>query len=140
MRSLNRVMLIGHLGADPELRQTKSGANLVSFPLATNATVRQQNGEKREVVDFHRVIAWGKLAEICNEYLGKGTAVYLEGKIVNHSFVDKEGNKHYRTEIMADELNILTWKKNKSGGQDVGLENVGQEEIDIVEEDLVEAA
>lgn len=141
MRSLNRVMLIGHLAADPELRQTKAGVSMVTFPLATNATLRDKNGGRKEVVDFHRVISWGRLAEICAEYLVKGTAVYLEGKIVNRSFDDKNGERHYRTEIVADELNILTWKRGgENSHTEVGLEKVGQEEIEVAEEEMAEVA
>lgn len=124
MRSLNRVMLIGHLAADPELRQTKNGHTVVSFPMATNRVLNSKDGTKRELVDFHRVLAWNKLAEICNQYLVKGMAVYVEGRLANHSFDDKDGNKHFRTEIVSDELNILTWKKSKAGKPEIGIEEM----------------
>ncbi len=138
MRSLNRVMLIGHLAAEPETRQTKNGHTVVNFPVATNKVFKAEDGTKREIVDFHRILAWNKLGEICGQYLQKGTAVYLEGRLVNRSFDDKEGHKHYRTEIVADGINILTWKKTKSGTAEVGIENVvaSQEEH---EEELVAA-
>ena len=87
------------------------------------------------MVDFHRVLAWDKLAEVCNQYLVKGMALYIEGRLANHSFDDKEGNKHYRTEIVTDELNILTWKKTKSGDQQIGIEAVAgvqEEERELV--------
>lgn len=135
MRSLNRVMLIGHLAADPELRQTKNGHTVVVFPVATNRVLRGDNGEKREAVDFHRVLAWDKLAEICNQFLVKGMAIYVEGRLVNRSFDDSEGKKHYRTEIVVDDLNILTWKKSKSGIQEIGIElmpGVEEEKDDLV--------
>lgn len=128
MRSLNRVMLIGHLAADPELRETKSGKVVANFPLATNRFVRDENGEKREVADFHKVLAWGRLGEICQEYLVKGVAIFLEGRIINSSFDDKEGHRHYRTEIVADGVNILTWKKTKNGSEEVEIESLEEEE------------
>ncbi|MBI5753588.1 single-stranded DNA-binding protein [Candidatus Peregrinibacteria bacterium] len=124
MKSLNKVMLIGHLAADPELKQTKNGHTVVNFPVATNRVFRNGDGSKREIVDFHRVVAWNKLGEICGSYLFKGVAIYMEGRLANRSFEDSEGKKHYRTEIVADELNILTSKKNKSGNTEIGIENV----------------
>jgi len=127
MRSLNRAMLIGHIAADPELRQTKDGLSVANFPLATNHFVKGDNGEKREFADFHRIIAWGKLGEICEEYLKKGMAVYVDGRIVNRSFDDKEGKKHYRTEIIAETLNILTWKRGKSGKGEIEISEVSEE-------------
>jgi len=117
MRSINRVVLMGHLAADPEARQTKEGIHVVSFPMATNKMVNDGSGGKKEVVDFHRVIAWRSLADISAQYLQKGMAVYLEGRLMNRSFDDKNGNKHYRTEIIADSLNILTWKRTAKGGE-----------------------
>ena len=124
------MMLIGHLAADVEFRQTKGGTSVAYFPVATNRNTKTESGEKKEVADFHRVIAWGRLAEICDEYLAKGTTVYIGGRLINHSFEDKEGNKHYRTEIVADKLNILTWKKSK-GKEEVGIEDLDEETVDI---------
>ena len=127
MRSLNRVMLIGHLAADPELRQTKSGHTVTTFPVATNRFSKSESGEKRSIADFHRVVAWEKLGEICSDYLQKGMAVYLDGRIVNSSYEDKNGVRQYRTEIMADGLNILTWKKSRNGVDEVAIEEVDKE-------------
>ena len=121
-------MLIGHLAADPELRQTKNGHTVVNFPIATNRVFRNEDGSKKEIVDFHRILAWNKLGEICGEYLRKGQAIYLEGRLTNHSFDDNDGKKHFRTEIVADGLNILTWKKNKSGNGEIGIEEVVEKE------------
>lgn len=125
-------MMIGNLAADPELKQTKSGVSLSVFTVATNRTVLDHEGNKREITDFHRVIAWSKLAEVCSQYLVKGMAVFIEGRLVNRSFDDKEGNRHYRTEISLEDLNILTWKKSKSGG------NVEVESITTTEKQDVE--
>jgi len=136
MRSINRVVLMGHLAADPELRQTKTGIAVTQFPLATNYLAKDKNGEKSENTDFHRVVAFRGLADVCKKYLVKGMAVYLEGKIMNNSFDDKNGNKHYRTEIVADNLNILTWKKTKNGEGEVAVKDIPEAEK---EEDLVTA-
>lgn len=137
MRSLNRVMLIGHLTADVDIRQTKNGHTVASFSIATNQVLKSEDGTKRELTDFHRVVAWEKFGQMCSQYLIKGMAVYLEGRLVNRSFDDKEGNRHYRTEIVAETLNILTWKKSKTGQQEVGMEVMpGVEEK---EEELVAA-
>ena len=136
MRSLNRVMLIGHLAADVEMRQTKNGHTVVNFPLATNYIAKNEDGSKRELTDFHRVIAWNGFGQMCGQYLKKGMAVYLEGRLLNRSFDDKEGKRHYKTEVVAEDLNILTWKKVKTG-QEVGIEAMpGVEER---EEELVAA-
>lgn len=136
MRSINRVVLMGHLAADPELRQTKTGVVVTQFPLATNYTVKEKNGEKSEMADFHRIVAFRGLADICNKYLNKGMAVYVEGKLMNNSFDDKNGNRHYRTEILADNLNILTWKKSKTGEGEVAVKDIPEVSR---EEDLVTA-
>jgi single-strand DNA-binding protein len=133
MRSLNQVMLIGHMAADVEFRQTKDGLSVATFPVATNRNVKT-DGEKKEIADFHRVVAWGKLADICNEFLVKGMAVYISGRIINRSFDDKEGNRHYRTEIVAEKLNILTWKKSKAGKEELGIEDLDPEVAENAEE------
>jgi single-strand DNA-binding protein len=130
MRSLNKVMLIGHLAADVELRQTKKGSPVANFPIAINRMIQGEEG-KTETVDFHRIVVWGRLAEVCDEYLVKGMAVYIEGRLINHSFDDKDGKKQFRTEITADNVNFLTWKKEKSndGKPAVSLEPVGKEAV-----------
>ncbi|MBD3341669.1 MAG: single-stranded DNA-binding protein [Candidatus Lokiarchaeota archaeon] len=128
MRSLNRVMLIGHLAADVDYRQTKGGVPVANFPIAINRVIIGKNGEKTETVDFHRVVVWRGLADVCAEYLAKGIAVYVDGRLVNRSFEDKEGNKHYRTEVVADNVNFLTWKKSKSGKGEVSLEALADED------------
>lgn len=133
MKSLNRVMLIGHLAADPEARQTKSGISVVNFPIATNHLTKDENGEKKEIVDFHRIVAWGKLADVCEEYLCKGMAVYVEGRLINRSYEDKDKNRHYMTEIVIHDLNILTWKKSKSGKEELNIEKLPEGEEEVVE-------
>jgi len=124
------VMLMGHLAADPELRHTKSGVSVSNFSVATNRFSYDDGGEKSEVTDFHRIVVWNKLADIVSKYLVKGSAVYIEGKIVNRSFEDKEGKRHFRTEIVAENLNILTWKKSSTGAVDVDIKPVVEDSDD----------
>lgn len=133
-------MLIGHLAADPELRQTMNGHSVANFPLATNRKAMDGEGKKREVADFHRIIAWRGLADICGKYLKKGMPVLVEGRLINRSFDDKEGNRHFRTEIVADELNILTSRKAKGGNDVVGIKEIPEAETlreEAVEEEAV---
>jgi single-strand DNA-binding protein len=139
MRSFNRVMFMGHLAADVNLRQTKNGTHVANFPLAINRMIRGENGAKRETVDFHRVVVWGALADVCNKYLGKGLAVYVEGRLINRSFEDKEGNMHYRTEVVAENVNFLTWKKSKAGESLVVESVAGNDDLGEEAEGVTEA-
>lgn len=140
MRSLTRVMLLGHLAADPETRQTKNGHSLAVFPVAVNRVYLGKDGKKNEIVDFHRIVAWSKLGEICEKYLKKGMAVLVEGRLINRSFDDKEGNRHFRTEVYADYLNILTWRKSKGGVSQLAVENVAGEAEEQEHDDVEVAA
>ena len=119
MRSVNKVILVGHLAADPEVFTTKTGKTRATFPVATHRATTS-DGEKKEVTDYHRVVTWGKLGEICAKFLAKGVGVYLEGKILNRAY-EKDGERKYMTEIRADEINLLTFKK-KGGVEHVSLE------------------
>jgi len=103
----NKVQLIGHLGNVPEVRTTESGKKLVKFSVATNEVYRNSNGEKIKETQWHSLIAWGKVAEIAEKYLLKGTEVAIEGKLINRNFTDKEGNKKYVTEVQVNELLLL---------------------------------
>jgi len=122
MRSLNKVMMIGHLVADPELRVTPGGKSIAKFRIATNRDWVSSDGEKNEMTDFHKVIVWQKLAEIVGKNLSKGAAIYLEGRIANSNYKDKSGNSHAITEIVGDEIKFLSYKKGKLG-----------EEVNLVE-------
>jgi single-strand DNA-binding protein len=119
MRSVNKVILVGHLAADPEQFTTKAGRVRVTFPIATHRDTTSE-GAKKEVTDYHRVVTWGKLAEICGRYLAKGQGVYVEGMVLNRAY-EVAGQRRYMTEIRADEVNMLTWKK-KDGVTRVTLE------------------
>ena len=117
MASINKVILVGRLGKDPEIRSTPSGTSVAKFSLATDDRYTDKNGEKQERTEWHNITAWGKLAEICGQYLKKGKLVYIEGKIRTDSWDDKEtGQKRYRTEIVADTMQMLDRKGDESGG------------------------
>jgi len=103
----NKVQLIGHLGNVPEVRTTETGKKLVKFSVATNEVYRNSSGEKIKETQWHNLIAWGKVADIAEKYLLKGTEVAIEGKLINRNYTDKEGNKKYVTEIQVNELLLL---------------------------------
>jgi single-strand DNA-binding protein len=99
--SVNKVILLGRLGQDPELKYTASGAAVCNFSLATSEAWTDKSGQKQEKTEWHRVVVWSKLAEVCNQYLSKGREAYVEGKLQTRSWDDKDGNKRYTTEINA---------------------------------------
>jgi single-strand DNA-binding protein len=105
-RGLNKVTLIGNLGKDPELKYTNSGVAVATFSLATSDSWKDQEGNMQERTEWHNIVAWRKLAEICGQYLKKGSQVYIEGKIQTRSY-EKDGVKKYMTEIIADQLLML---------------------------------
>lgn len=117
-RSVNKVILIGNLGKDPELRYTSSGVAVASFTLATNEAWKDQDGTMQERTQWHNIVAWRKLAEICGEYLKKGGKIYLEGKLQYRSYDDKNGVKRYVTEIVLDEMLMLDRKDSMQGSTD----------------------
>ena len=104
---------MGHLAADPEVKSTTNGHTMAKFNIATNRDWKGSDGERHEATDFHKVVAWKKLAEICGQYLKKGAGVYLEGRLTNRQYQDKEGVARSLTEIVADTINFITLKKNK---------------------------
>jgi single-strand DNA-binding protein len=109
-----KVLIVGNLTKDPEILELESGIKMAKFTVATNRNWTNKEGEKFEETDFHKVIAWRKLAEICASYLRKGSAVLVEGKLSNNSFTSKEGKNIKVTEIQADEVNFITNKKNET--------------------------
>ncbi|MCR4329402.1 MAG: single-stranded DNA-binding protein [Candidatus Roizmanbacteria bacterium] len=113
-RSLNKVTLIGNLTRDPELRYTPQGTAVAQFGLATNRDWVTANGEKKEEVQYHRIIAWSKLAELCSQLLSKGSKVFVEGRIVYRQFEGKDGTQKNITEIVMDNMIVLT-PKSTSG-------------------------
>lgn len=105
-RGLNKVMIIGNLGSDPEMRYTPSGRPVTSFSVATSRSWVTSEGEHREATEWFRVVAWGNLAEICSKYLSKGSRVYVEGRLQTRSW-ESQGQKQYRTELVANEMVLL---------------------------------
>jgi single-strand DNA-binding protein len=114
MSSLNKVMLIGRLGQDPEVRYTQSNTAVATLSLATSERYKDGNGEQQERTEWHRVVAWGRLAEICQQYLNKGSLIYVEGPLQTRSWEDNQGQKRYTTEIKALQMTMLD---SRSGGQ-----------------------
>ncbi|MBI2312400.1 MAG: single-stranded DNA-binding protein [Betaproteobacteria bacterium] len=124
MASVNKVILIGNLGADPEVRYLPSGDAVTNIRIATTDTWKDKNGEKQEHTEWHRIAFFGKLAEIAGEYLKKGSPVYVEGRIRTRKWQDKEGQDRYSTEIVADRMQLLG---SRSGGS--SFEVVEKEEV-----------
>lgn len=107
MVSVNRVILIGNLGRDPDLRYTPSGQPVAKFPIATSERWKDRDGQPQQRTDWHNIVAWGRQAEVCKEYLKKGSPVYIEGRIQSRSYEDKDGNRKYITEIIANRMQML---------------------------------
>jgi single-strand DNA-binding protein len=105
--SVNKVILIGNLGRDPEIRYTPSGAAVATFSIATNEVRNNKEGQREERTEWHRIVAFGKLAEICGQYLSKGKQVYLEGKLKTRNWEDRDGKKRTTTEIIASNIIML---------------------------------
>ena len=144
-RNLNKVILIGNLTRDPELRYTPNGNAVASFVIATNREWTVQ-GERKQTVDFHNVVAWNKLGEICGQLLKKGIKVYVEGRLQTRDWMDKDGKKKYKTEVVIEDMIILTPKKDGQeedyGGDPANLEGdneyntTGDTDIDLDNLDL----
>lgn len=105
--SVNKVILVGRLGRDPEVRFTGAGQAVANFSLATDETYKDKSGEKQKRTEWHKVVAWGKLAEIVQKYVIKGTLLYVEGRIQTREWKDKAGEKRFTTEIVSDQTRIL---------------------------------
>ncbi len=107
MSGVNKVILVGNLGSDPQIRYTPNGTAVANFNIATTERFTNKNGEKESRTEWHRIVAWGRLAEICNEYLKKGKQIYVEGRIQTRQWEDKDGNKQKSTEIIANNMVML---------------------------------
>ncbi len=106
-RSLNKVLLLGHLGRDPEMRYTSSGKAMATFSLATSEQWKDKDGNDQERTEWHRIVAWGRLGEVCGEYLSKGKQVFIEGRIQSRDWEDQDGNKRTTVEIIASDMIML---------------------------------
>lgn len=145
MSSLNKAMIIGRLGQDPEVRYTQSNTAVANMSIATSERYKDSQGEWKENTEWHRVVAWGRLAEICQEYLKKGSQVYVEGPIQTRQWEDKEGQTRYTTEIKALTLTMLDSKgsggsgdvpKQPKGSQPVSSSVDLNEDLDDIDDDL----
>ena len=116
MSSLNKAMVIGRLGADPEVRYTQSNTAVATLSVATTERYKDRNGEQQENTEWHRIVAWGRLAEICQEYLKKGSLAYFEGPIQTRQWEDKDGQKRYTTEIKALNMQMLDSRGDMGSG------------------------
>jgi single-strand DNA-binding protein len=131
MSGINKAIIVGRLGRDPEIRYTPGGVAIANFSVATSEEWKdKESNEKKERTEWHRIVAFAKLGEICGEYLSKGKLVYIEGKIQTRSWEDKDGNKKYTTEIVASDVQFLDKKDSGSGdyprkGQDDKFERGG---------------
>ncbi len=137
MSGVNKVILVGRLGRDPEVRYTPSGAAVATFSIATSDEWKDKDtGEKQERTEWHRIVAWRRLGEICGEYLRKGKLVYIEGKLQTRPWEDRDGNKRYTTEIIAYNMQMLD-----SGNRTERIEPAGpgfpvEEPITVPEDDI----
>ncbi len=126
MASLNKVMLIGNLGKDPEVRYTASGTAVAGFSLATSERFKGKNGEWEDRTEWHNITLWGRLAEIAGEYLAKGKTVYIEGRLQTRKWQDRDGKDRYTTEIVGEKMQMLSGK-GEGGGRPAGSRAESQE-------------
>jgi single-strand DNA-binding protein len=128
-RGLNKVMVIGHLGKDPEMRYTPSGRPVTTFSVAVSRSWNTADGERRSETEWFNIVAWGNLAEICKQYLHKGQQVYIEGRLQTRRWEDKEGQKHTSVEVVANEMMMLGDRREGKGPQDEDEEDEISEPI-----------
>ena len=129
--SVNKAVLIGRLGVDPEIRYTPSGLPVVNVSLATNETYTNRDGERVEKTEWHRLVLWRSLAEIAGKYLQKGSTVYVEGPIRTRSWEDSEGRERFTTEIEVREMTMLDGPRSEGNGQPASNGHADEEEVDV---------
>ena len=134
-RSLNRVQLIGNLTRDPELRYTPNGNGVCTFGIATNRSWTTDAGEKREEVDFHRIVAWNKLAELCSQFLTKGRKVYVEGRLSTRNWTGQDGTQKTTTEVVIDDMILLDNRQSGSNQQSARTDENNEPEHEEVREE-----
>jgi single-strand DNA-binding protein len=146
--SVNKVILVGRLGRDPETRYTGSGQAVANFTLATDSSFKDRSGERQKRTEWHRIVAWGKLAEICQQYLKKGSQVYIEGRLQTRDWEDKSGQKRTTTEIVASDMRMLGSKGESAAAAAPGgttrapeaepmpADEMGSQETAISDEDI----
>lgn len=121
MSGVNKVILIGRLGTDPEIRYTQQGSAVANFNIATSENWTDKAGEKQEKTEWHRIVVWGKVAELCSQYLAKGRQVFVEGRLQTRQWEDKDGGKRYTTEVVANTVQFLDRGQDKSAGSSPDL-------------------
>ena len=131
--SVNKVILVGHIGNKPEGRYTPSGASTASFSLATNETWVDSENEKKERTEWHNIIAWNKLADFATDYLQKGQLIYIEGRLQTRTYTDKEDNQRRITEVILTAITPLAWKTNDKKESEEATDKVDNEEIKVTE-------
>lgn len=134
-RGLNKVMIIGHLGRDPEMRYTPSGRPVTTFTMAVSRSWNTVDGERHSETEWFNVVAWGNLAEICKQYLNKGQQVYIEGRLQTRRWEDKEGNKRTSIEVVANEMMMLGDRRDNNQSQE-GTADEGQAEPPAEEDEF----
>jgi len=134
-RGLNKVMIIGHLGRDPEMRYTPSGRPVTTFTMAVSRSWNTVDGERHSETEWFNIVAWGNLAEICKQYLNKGQQVYIEGRLQTRRWEDKEGNKHTSIEVVANEMMMLGDRRDNNQSQE-GAADEGQTEPPAEEDEF----
>ncbi len=135
-RSLNKVLIIGNLTRDPILKKTANGFNVCTFGVATNSRWKDANETEKERAEFHSIVAWNKLADVCAQILSVGMLVYLEGELRTREWMDEKGVRRYRTEIKLDDMILLDSK----GKQGIGVEDATQEEPEVEEKETEETS
>ena len=138
-RGINKVILVGRLGKDPEMKYTQGGTAVARFSLATDETWKDQAGEKQQRTEWHNIVAWRKLAEICGQYLTKGQLVYIEGKLQTRKWEDKEGFKHHASEVVADKMVMLGSKAEvepKAAAATATASPVTEADLEITDDDI----
>jgi single-strand DNA-binding protein len=136
-KDLNKVTLIGRLGQDPELKYTQSGIAVAKFSLATSMSWKDQDGNNQEKTEWHNIVVWRKLAEICAEYLKKGSKVYVEGSLSTSTWEDENKKKHYKTEVVMNDMIMLDSKgAGDSSGSSAAVSNTAAETTSAKDDDL----
>ena len=120
MAGVNKVILLGRVGQDPEMRYTENGTAIANFSVATSEQWKNKDGKKKEKTEWHKVVAWKRLGEICGEYLHKGSQVYIEGRIETRNWEGKDGNKRYTTEVVAHTMQMLGGKSSDNDEPEEG--------------------
>ncbi len=135
-KGVNKAIIVGRLGKDPEVRYTGKGSAVASFSVATSEQWKDQSGERQERTEWHSVTAFGKLAEICGEYLKKGVEVYIEGSLRTDKYTDKEGIERYTTKIVASEMQMLGGKPSESGKRQESKPSAPEQKADPFDSDF----